>query len=123
MRLADYTRVYARDAKPRTALRSRLVSVNKITSEGPGFELFARTTERGICFAFHLRSVMSFPLSAKPQPATRQLPVARGRDRDVSSEARVRASKTRRSSDSRLQAPVVQREATSDPYADVPCTD
>ncbi|OJY30634.1 MAG: hypothetical protein BGO98_28430 [Myxococcales bacterium 68-20] len=71
-------------------------------------------------------NVMSHPLSAKPQAATRHLPVARGRERggrDASSEARLRAARSARSSEPRLQAAVVRPDKGSDPYADVPCTD
>ena len=70
--------------------------------------------------------VMSYPSFARSEAATRQLPVARGRDRgerDASSEARVRANAKARASESRLQAAVVGPDRGSDPYADVPCTD
>lgn len=57
----------------------------------------------------------------KNEAATRQLPVAYGRD--ASSLDRVNTS--RRVSEARLQAAVVAKRSgdDKDPYADVPCTD
>ncbi|MDB4945732.1 MAG: hypothetical protein JWP97_5266 [Labilithrix sp.] len=56
----------------------------------------------------------------KNEAATRQLPVAYGRD--ANSEARTNS--TRYASETRMQAAVVvKRSEDKDPYADVPCTD
>lgn len=74
-------------------------------------------------------NVMSSPLlgntQARPNSATRHLPVARGRDYGTreASEARVRATSASRISETRLQAAVVRTDSSVEPYADVPCTD
>jgi hypothetical protein len=83
-------------------------------------EVFLARPKEG---AYALRSMfnaMSHPTFAKtPQAATRHLPVAHSLDR--SGEPRsIRPSTT---SETRLQAAVVREDSSSDPYADVPCTD
>lgn len=63
---------------------------------------------------------MSTPQSARPQAATRQLPVARAADREPNSERRISAPPP---SSARLQAAVARKDSANDFYADVPCTD
>jgi len=69
-------------------------------------------------------TVMSSPLSKRPQAATRQLPIATGREDRSEPKSQGRVSIAPRSvSETRLQAAVVRRDSTTDPYADVACTD
>ena len=88
-----------------------------VSRQGDNFKFALREGK-----AYALRSMivaMSQILSASPRAATRQLPVARGRE----AGAAVATVPPAPASDSRLQAAVVRKDASVDPYADVPCTD
>lgn len=66
---------------------------------------------------------MSSPLS-KFQAATRQLPIATGSDDNSSPKSQGHVSVAPRAiSETRLQTAVVRRDSSTDPYADVACTD
>jgi hypothetical protein len=68
--------------------------------------------------------VMSSPLSKRPQAATRQLPIATGREdgKDPKSQGHISVA-PRSTSETRLQTAVVRRDSSTDPYADVAGTD
>lgn len=70
---------------------------------------------------FHVMSdpSLSTPTDNPPSAATRHLPIARAIDRSTIPAPRV----NRTPSEPRLQSAVVRKDATSDPYADPPCTD
>lgn len=69
-------------------------------------------------------TAMSSPLSKGPQAATRQLPIATGRQDRSEPKSQGRVSVAPRSiSETRLQAAVGSRDSQTDPYADVACTD
>ncbi len=69
-------------------------------------------------------TAMSSPLSKRPQAATRQLPIATGREDGTEPKSQGRVSVAPRSiSETRLQTAVVPKDTAADPYADVACTD
>lgn len=67
--------------------------------------------------------VMSSPISKGSQAATRQLPIATG-SHDLAPKSQARVSVAPRSiSETRLQAAKPTMDRSSDPYANVACTD